>query len=824
MGYYNKKTNEEDLVKLTYTITIDPTSQLVKPSKNDGSLGKISNNLRLVTGVTLNDFQRLSERPLSYTWFGGTLDGAPKNENWLQQSVFAIDFDQNKISIKDAVNRLKSVYIHPQLWYTTLSSTEEHLKFRIVLFVDTPITNINYRDNIINGLLKLFPESDQTCKNAGRFFFGGIESRVIHYEPIPTEILHDNLCIELISKDGGRTRCVKSPNIDETCQLGEKRDVQYSIYRNDHISPSNICSKNYIHPTYVVGENVIDINKARANVKILDEFLNGTWLYHTQLFGLATNLNYIKGGKKLMKETMEKYNKMGLTKYTENNFNIIKYINKVNYYPQSIKSFSPYEEDEELHDLISATKNIRGHIEVIEPIIKMPLVEAEMLFKERFNEALSDNTNSIYLFVLPTAIGKTEALTSINATIAAPTNELKNEISSRMKVDYIITPDMVCFENESLNRKIDYYYRIGKPKKVIALLYDIRENKDSNNSINDQQIASNYLSQLICTKNSTQTVLTTHSRAIHSSFNNSTIVFDEDPISSLIDIKQMDLTDLRKISYELGNNSEFNCVLELLESSTRGVIYSTPTQSIDIEAMIENISLSNIESNIFDFFSSDYFIRDTYEPHIINYVVKRKLPEDKKIIILSATLSLFVYKKLFGERLKIIDIRDVEQVGSVIQYTKRSCSRNNLKSYVKDISILVGDKPVITFKSYGGQFKNAIKEMYFGNCSGYDSMKGKDLVVVGTPHRNQVQYLLMAKTLGIDLKTSDITITYQKVTYNGFRFMFNCFDHEDLREIQLSLIESDLIQAIGRARTLREKATVEVFSNFPLRLADGFII
>jgi len=32
-----------------------------------------------------------------------------------------------------------------------------------------------------------------------------------------------------------------------------------------------------------------------------------------------------------------------------------------------------------------------------------------------------------------------------------------------------------------------------------------------------------------------------------------------------------------------------------------------------------------------------------------------------------------------------------------------------------------------------------------------------------------------------------------------------------------------LIQAVGRARTLRTPATVELYSNFPLRITDRFI-
>ena len=177
---------------------------------------------------------------------------------------------------------------------------------------------------------------------------------------------------------------------------------------------------------------------------------------------------------------------------------------------------------------------------------------------------------------------------------------------------------------------------------------------------------------------------------------------------------------------------------------------------------------------------------------------------------------------MFGDRIEVIDIRDVEQSGTISQYTKWSCSRNGLNRYVDTISKEVGDTPVITFKSFGHQFNNPVKEMYFGNCSGYDGMKGKDMAVVGTPHRNNIEYFLTAKVLGIDFRTTDTTMSHQKIEYNGFRFKFNCFDHEDLRNIQLSLIESDLVQAVGRARTLRTSAHVDLYSNFPLRLSDEF--
>ena len=58
-----------------------------------------------------------------------------------------------------------------------------------------------------------------------------------------------------------------------------------------------------------------------------------------------------------------------------------------------------------------------------------------------------------------------------------------------------------------------------------------------------------------------------------------------------------------------------------------------------------------------------------------------------------------------------------------------------------------------------------------------------------------------------------------KVDWKGFRFRFMTYEDERLRNIQLSIIEAELVQAAGRARSLRTDAKVEIYSNLPLRIA-----
>lgn len=809
--------------QLKYTLTIDPTPQHHKPSKK--GMGTITKNLTLVTGLTVQEFATYTTQPFGYSWSGGIFSSTVCNDNWQSQSVFALDFDKGFVTIEQVLVRLKKREIYPQLWYSTFSDSDILPKFRIVFFLDQPVVNLHIYKLIVTALLDLFPEADKQCKNTGRIFLGGKQAHILSEEPIALNRLVEILAINIIAGDSGKTRKLPPALFNTSTKSVSNCALLYNINRSIHFETKN-TSINTTTPTYQFGGEVIDIGLARQTVKILDSFLSGVWLNHDQLFGLATNMHYIRGGRKLMISTMEYYNQNGNTEYTENNFNIFTYLNRVVYNPQPIHTFSPYPQDEELHDLISATKDIRGHIDQIEPINRITLSEAEIRFKSKFEEVMNDTTpNKIHLLILPTAIGKTELITSSVGVIALPTNDLKNEVLNRMKIPCVTTPDAIVFKNNSINRNLEYYYSIGLPKKATAVLYDIINPKNGNRySESDIESASQYLYDLNEAYHSKFSVLTTHARAIHSEYKHNTIIFDEDPLSTLLSIKQVSISDIQRLDNQLMLiNSDLGNVIPFLKSTNPGEVVATPLYDLDIDELINKVKVSPIETNIFDFFNSSFLMKDKRNGDLIHYVVRREIPKNKKIVILSATLPIFIYQKLFGDRLNIIDIKDVEQTGQIIQYTNRSCSRKYLPKYVSNISQTVGNKPVITFKAFQKDFQNPANGIYFGKCSGSDKMKGKDIAVVGTPHRNNSEYLLIAKALGVNFKTTDTTMTFQKIEYNGFRFKMNCYDNEELRSIQLALIESDLIQAVGRARTLRTDATVELYSNFPLRISTQFI-
>ena len=106
---------------------------------------------------------------------------------------------------------------------------------------------------------------------------------------------------------------------------------------------------------------------------------------------------------------------------------------------------------------------------------------------------------------------------------------------------------------------------------------------------------------------------------------------------------------------------------------------------------------------------------------------------------------------------------------------------------------------------------------HYGALRGLNHLAGEDLNVAGTPHLNPSTYLLIGMALGYNVHHGDFTFRYEEVERNGMAFWFNiCSEDPRLRNLQLYLIESELIQAIGRARLLDNDCTVRVFSNLPI--------
>jgi hypothetical protein len=794
-----------------YIITLDKTTQKIKPPTKD-DYGIISNNLTQVFQLTSEEITNYAAPPYSYTFSPGIFSGSRSNANWTQQQVFMLDFDSG-VKPQQVFDKLTEYEIIPNIIYYTIRHTEENPRFRVVLLVEEPIYDYSVADFIRKGLIQGIPESDASCSDAARFFLGGVSSQELNKNSNEIDNLINFSSINLITSDNGKTRKLS------------KKGLYYNInYSMTSFSPDNSINDDYnARRKYLLKQktNHFDFETAKKNLKIIEAFSNGKDLKYKELFGLVTNLIYCKGGEKFLKNTMSFYNSQGVTNYKDIDFALITTVKFYGYLPQRLEKFSVYEEDHRYFDVYDAVKKPRGDVKIIKATTKIQLCEAEKILDFEFNKAIESNDQYIHIISTETGIGKSSKLTRLtNTTLAFPTHNLKNEISQKMAVEHFIVPDLPKFSDNFINEQIKNMFDIGLNTDVYILLKKIADFSTTEYSVEDKKLATEYLALIKESYDTPNTVLTTHLRALYDQYSHNTIIFDEDPINNLLAIKKFDLSDLLSLESLADENNAITQLINFIRGISPGAVTKTNFYGIDIDTIVALVSEYHTKTNIIQFFTSKALYKDKKDPNTIHYLIQRDIPMGKKVIILSATPQIEIYKALYGERVKVIDIPLAESQGKITQHVKNGFSRSYLKNNpVEKLVDKVGGRSVITFMKYKHLFPSANPDLHYGNCTGYDFLKGQNIAVIGTPHKNEILYLFTAYAMGIDLNQINLKIKDLKISWKGFSFRFSTYEDQRMMNIQLGAIESELVQAIGRSRSLRTDATVLVYSNLPLQIS-----
>lgn len=829
-----------------------------KPS--GAEIGKISKRIaEHCIEISLEDFVKQITEPngRTYTpaWFNGN---ARSNDAWAGQQIFGLDFDGG-ITYKEIMARCKEYNIIPSVIYETFSSVDRN-KLRVLFVCEQEITDFRIRTAVQIALLTMFKESDKSCKDASRLFFGG---KAIVYKDYNARFNPVNLILEMTryikdnDKNENSAREIKKycetvglniingmPKITEITEDDMKIDGSaahpISIYKGEAAKPSKIAygfyfteiqaqSKDHSKGKHKVTHEKIqreylrrfDFNKLQEDCRLWREFSCGQyWAYHNELSGMAMNVLWIKGGREAFITALaQNEDKYDLNKWEY----YCNYFVKVDYQPMNCDRFCPYvDECEHGLNMIDTVKTARGTVTVLDTPELITLTQGEVRLKEAFQRAIEVKDRKVYVIKAPTGIGKTELYLGLkNVTIALPTHKLKYDVARRMRErDYSVTvmPELPKATPE-IEEEIRKLYDTGAYAAANSYIRNLAEKEKMPEYIE-------YLKALRMAQSSTGTLLTTHERLLLVKDNNDTIIVDEDIFPSLLQVNSIKLNDLQKV-VELSKTSnsfgKLQSILTKVHAAGLGLVEEMPSFFLKNRATLESLIISNncISTNIIGFLNCSHFVKERIEDEVVIYFsTKRELPQ-KKIIIMSATANEMLYKLLLGDRVEFIDIGTVETVGVIHQYPQRSFSRYQMredKTLLAIAKAIVEDKPVITYKEHEREYPNVIAT--FGATAGLDTFSGKDIYVVGTPHNNPVTYLLIANALGKrprfnDCKTS---LEYQLIKRNGFQFYFNTFSEDDvLREIQLAFIESELIQAIGRARILRNECKVVVLSNLPIQ-------
>lgn len=131
----------------------------------------------ILTDITI---EKLAEELVHGASFKpGVLQGGMKADNWTQQQLFGLDFDDG-IRIDDVYNKVIFLGITPCFMYTTFSHKEEHHKFRMIFCNDTIITDGCIRNRLQATLMGVIGGIDKVCFNKDRMFYGGKGNTVLY--------------------------------------------------------------------------------------------------------------------------------------------------------------------------------------------------------------------------------------------------------------------------------------------------------------------------------------------------------------------------------------------------------------------------------------------------------------------------------------------------------------------------------------------------------------------------------------------------------------------------------------------------------------------
>ncbi len=183
---------------MTVKVHIDSKSYKIKP-KDD--VRNIKPRLQNSTPVNLTISELADKLSKGYSVSPAVLKGGCRAENWQEQQVFMVDIDNDKkgavLMPKQAKDICNQNNIPVSFMYHSFSSTREKPKYRLVFICAEIITDRALREVIAETLVSLFPQADESCKNADRLFFGtniqikniaenatfSIENILIHHTP-----------------------------------------------------------------------------------------------------------------------------------------------------------------------------------------------------------------------------------------------------------------------------------------------------------------------------------------------------------------------------------------------------------------------------------------------------------------------------------------------------------------------------------------------------------------------------------------------------------------------------------------------------------------
>lgn len=556
-------------------------------------------------------------------------------------------------------------------------------------------------------------------------------------------------------------------------------------------------------------------------------FCNGECFYDVeQIFLLARGMCGAEKGKQRFLDIMT--DKQSENSYSDMNWKeILTAIIKGNVPLAPCEQCEYCDHCQHAENMLSTAKPQKFEVRELkrEKYVSLEDVSADLNYA--FQRAVNSQSQSIFIIKAQTGAGKTETYIRYMKNsqkpllIAVPTHNLKNEILNKARITGIenicCTPDLNDYSlSDKLKNEIDNLYRIGAGEYVLKYLTG--QLKTMKKTDSDYKQISDYLDSLKRAYRFDGHIITTHSRLIHMKqeiLDSHEVIIDEDILRTVINTDSVSMEDLKFV----GNKGVFD---DAVQSRINYLCMERGYRKLDrlyIPKDDETLKkISSLKSDIYNLLSAEYVYITT---NTIHYLTDNTLPHGK-LIILSATASPELYQMFYSDRhFDFYECRKAKYKGKIIQHTDCSYSGYILEKNPERMSSLFKstiDDIVITFKDIEKEFNT---KYHFGNVEGLNLLSGKNLAVIGLPNKPDFVYLLYGMRAGLEFDKAP-NMYVHRVENGSYTFSLNTFKDKVLQKIQMWMLSSQLEQAVGRARLLRNNCTVSVYAGFPVEQAEFY--
>jgi len=823
-------------------------------------------------------------------------DITAKNIKFVELLYIDVDNKNELLTIEEAINICILAKLPVNGIQKTISYTDELPKFRIIFGLETPLNKDEFAAKSEYLIKMLFQNKIDNCSFKSDQMYYGSPHKVTNrqYDEFinleDPDFYIDNYLKSIDYKHYKRNKdnLLKKYNFLDDIKSGiQSVSLIYNYqYTSSPTSTTSILQEN---DSFLSLIGNIETFKNQHQIKhylnrINDEisptiykFLNNNKMGLQELFGILSNLRLFKGGEKLFFQILE-YNKSKYTSYDYKIYKLKEFLKDVKHPFPFVKFCNDHTVVINRSQYPTSKINLLTQLQIKGISNQMKLFrinnneksystipEVRELTLNSLNKIIEEDDKKIHVLCGETGMGKTAStlLSNIwkkNFFFAALSHEKIKEIETDLPI------------NELFKEKIQYISKTkfavktpDIPEKYLSKKTEVVKNwnlklpgnfqifEEFANKLDDE--FGKQCKELIKFKRHNYKNYKTFSTH-HDLLNNlekvkstkDLIVIDED-ITSLIGV--MNVTNLKDLNglikhtkkiinkgnIDLKIRKKYDCIIERLEFIMSITENTTKRVSYPVDKeLFTNLVISyknDADSMLLNLINDVYFSKNL-EGQILS-VGNMKLDFGLTTIILSATASPEVYKRVFGEDNVVFhNYNEVKKFNKTYQYGTHSMSKQSLNRLhdigtletilepAKNVDLVVTFKNGLNFdvKQY---FSEKTEIRYFGPSSiGINEFSGKNICILGTPrpNTNQLKMLYTAITNDLDLTDDDLELEYTEVEICSFRGTgFKLYKNEMLSSLQKGIIQSQLKQAMGRNRGIIDTGkefTTHIFSTFPI--------